>query len=236
MAKKSKLTSAGRDTFIAAVLEMLDEGTALRDLNLRKIARRIGCAHTNAYNYFSTFEELLWWSLREALERMIAFAAGDERAAAGQRAAGQMAAGQRAAEKMGDENTEAETTEKAASGGGNLMEGYVDFALRHPAWYRLIWVEPLGGEPPREVAEYLGVPRRLYTEWLADCTGMETGDEALAAGGRILHGYVHGELAAISSGRARTNPENLRTELLTHTARLFALLFPGTHFFLKKGV
>lgn len=216
MAKKSKLTSAGRDAFISAALEMLDEGTALRDLNLRKVARRIGFAHTNAYNYFGSFEELLWWSLREALERMIAFAAGDERA--------------------GDERAAAVTNETTASGGGNLMEGYVDFALQHPAWYRLIWVEPLSGEPPLEVAEYLEVPSRLYTGWLAACTGMEKSDAELAAGGRILHGYVHGELAAISSGRVRSNPENMRTELLTHTARLFDLLFPGTQFFLKKGV
>lgn len=220
MAKKSKLTSAGKDTFIAAVLEMLDEGTALRDLNLRKIARRIGCAHTNAYNYFASFEELLWWSLREALERMIAFAAGS----------GKMGSGKAAEGKTGDG-----TIETTSSGGGNLMEGYIDFALHHPAWYRLIWIEPLGGEPPREVAEYLDVPGRLYTEWLADCTGMETGDADLTANGRILHGYVHGELAAISSGRARSGPENLRTELLAHTARLFALLFPGTHFFSEKG-
>lgn len=211
MARKSKLTSAGRDAFISAVLEMLDEGTALRDLNLRKVARRIGCAHTNAYNYFGSFEELLWWSLREALERMIAFAAGDEGAAAG-------------------------TDETTAPGGGNLMEGYVDFALQHPAWYRLIWIEPLGGEAPREVAEYLDVPSSLYTEWLAAYTGLEKSDAELAAGGRILHGYVHGELAAISSGRVRTRPANLRAEVLTHTARLFALLFPGTQFFLKKGV
>jgi AcrR family transcriptional regulator len=211
MARKNKLTSAGRDAFISAVLEMLDEGTVLRDLNLRKVARRIGCAHTNAYNYFGSFEELLWWSLREALERMIAFAAGDERAAAG-------------------------TDETTAPGGGNLMEGYVDFALQHPAWYRLIWIEPLGGEAPREVAEYLDVPSSLYTEWLAAYTGLEKSDAELAAGGRILHGYVHGELAAISSGRVRTRPANLRSEVLTHTVRLFALLFPGMKFFLKKGV
>jgi len=210
MARKSKLSSAGKDAFISAVLEMLDEGTALRDLNLRKVARRLGCAHTNAYNYFGSFEELLWWSLREALERMIERAAGD------------------VAENDG--------LESAGPAGGNLMEGYIDFALHHPAWYRLIWVEPLGGEPPREVSEYLDVPSRIYIEWLAGCTGREQGEEELAAGGRILHGYVHGELAAICSGRARINPEKLRSGLLAHTARLFALLFPDSKFFLKEGV
>jgi len=34
---------------------VIDKEEGLRGVNLRKIAREIGCAHTNAYNYFDSF-------------------------------------------------------------------------------------------------------------------------------------------------------------------------------------
>lgn len=58
--------------FIAALLELLDEEHTPRSVNLRQISRRIGCAHTNAYNYFDSFESLLWHSLAEIIQKMIA--------------------------------------------------------------------------------------------------------------------------------------------------------------------
>ena len=162
MAKQKKLDSAGKEEFIDAVLSMLDEGTGIRDMNLRKVARRVGCAHTNAYNYFTSFENLLWWSLREALERMTA------------------------------------TVDPES---GDLVEAYIDFALDHSEWYRLIWLDPLGGSPPAEVAGYLSVPARQYTRWLDVCLEGRVAGADLDLGGRILHGYLHGELAAITAGR-----------------------------------
>lgn len=103
MSKQKKLESARKEAFIDAVLSMLDEGMSLRELNLRKVAKQVGCAHTNAYNYFTSYEELLWWSLKGALERMTAMVDPEH---------------------------------------GGLTEAYVEFALDHPAWYRLIWLEP----------------------------------------------------------------------------------------------
>ena len=38
-------------------------------VNLREIARRIGCAHTNVYNYFASFDDLRWAAFRRALKR-----------------------------------------------------------------------------------------------------------------------------------------------------------------------
>lgn len=171
MPRAKKLTSGGKDTFVEAVLEMLDEGVGLRDLNLRRIAARIGCAHTNAYNYFGSFEELLWWSLRGALERM---------------------------------------TDGAGRSSGDLIDVYVDFALDHPTWYRLIWVEPLAGPAPAEVERYLRVPAEVFAAWAARDLwrgGPAPSEPELAT--RVLHGYLHGELSAITSGRVRGDRDEL---------------------------
>jgi AcrR family transcriptional regulator len=195
MSKQKKLTSAGKEVFIDAVLSMLDEGMNLRELNLRKVAKRVGCAHTNAYNYFTSYEDLLWWSLKGALERMASMVDPDR---------------------------------------DDLTEVYVDFALDHPAWYRLIWLDPLGGEPPAGVAEFLPVPGRVYTRWLAARTGTAISGEELETKARIFHGYLHGELAAIAAGRVAGPEEELKKRVLTGAALLFDLLFVNNKTTTKK--
>lgn len=62
-----------REQFIHGVLELLERGVGLREINLRRIARLVGCAHTNAYNYFASLQELFWYALDEALHRMVAY-------------------------------------------------------------------------------------------------------------------------------------------------------------------
>ncbi len=67
-----KTTTIGRQAFIDEVLRLLDEGVPIRDLNLRRVAKELGCAHTNAYNWFKSQQELLWFALGSALEHLIA--------------------------------------------------------------------------------------------------------------------------------------------------------------------
>ncbi len=185
MGREKKLSSAGRESFVDAVLEMLDEGTGIRELNLRAVAKRVGCAHTNAYNYFASFEELLWWSLRGALERMVGF-------------------------------TDPETED--------LIAGYIAFALEHPTWYRLIWLDPLGGEPPVAVREFLPVPAGTFERWVAEhLGGGRTVGLELAT--RILHGYLHGELAAIVSGRLAGSRDELSERVRSGADALIRTLF-----------
>lgn len=196
MSTRKKLESAGKDAFIDAVLTMLDEGMNLRELNLRKVAKRVGCAHTNAYNYFTSYEEMLWWSLKGALERMTA-------------------------------NVDPEQDE--------LTEAYVDFALKHPAWYRLIWLEPLGGDPPEGVAEYLQAPGREYTRWLSERAATKVSGEDLEAQARIFHSYLHGELTAVTAGRIAGSKQELKERILSGAALLFDLLFGKKQITYGKG-
>ncbi|MBN2050633.1 MAG: TetR/AcrR family transcriptional regulator [Spirochaetales bacterium] len=194
MSKQKKLDSVGKEAFVKAVLSMLDEGVSLRELNLRTVARRVGCAHTNAYNYFTSFEDLLWWSLKGALEYMTGMVDPEH---------------------------------------GDLVRWYVDFALDHPAWYRLIWLEQLSGTPPAGVAAYLPVPADMYTRWLMIRFGRSEKAAALELKGRILHGYLHGELAAITAGRVTGGREELTERVLTGAKELMRLLFNNSD---MKGV
>lgn len=57
-----------KEQIVATALELLKDKNDIGCVNLREIARTIGCAHTNIYNYFRSFDELLW-ELRITIEK-----------------------------------------------------------------------------------------------------------------------------------------------------------------------
>ena len=62
--RESRVTA---DRFIDTMLALITESGGSQDVNLRQISRRIGCAHTNVYNYFASYEDLRWAAFRRAL-------------------------------------------------------------------------------------------------------------------------------------------------------------------------
>ncbi|MGM0431396.1 MAG: TetR/AcrR family transcriptional regulator [Spirochaetota bacterium] len=190
--------SVMRVSFIRAVLEMLQSGHSLRDLNLRQVAKRVGCAHTNVYNYFSSYEQLLWYALCEALHRLIAMTG---------------------AVYHEQSNSYTVNPEK------NILEVFIKFAFAHPAWYRLIWMEPLGGTPPPEVKQLTYVPAELLFQWLRTVTDEQVTEEDLRSNSFILNSFLHGELAVITAKRAEGEPRVLLEELFKRTNRVFSILF-----------
>jgi len=62
-----RVTRVTAERFIDTMLALIVESGGSQDVNLRQIARRIGCAHTNCYNYFASYEHLRWAAFRRAL-------------------------------------------------------------------------------------------------------------------------------------------------------------------------
>ncbi|MGC6173653.1 TetR/AcrR family transcriptional regulator [Lacrimispora sp. 38-1] len=52
--------SISKDQIIETALDLMKDRSDIRSINLREIARALGCAHTNLYNYFPSFNDLLW--------------------------------------------------------------------------------------------------------------------------------------------------------------------------------
>ena len=67
----SKRTGSGptKERFVEETLVLITEQGGSQGINLRQVARRVGCHHTNAYNYFADYDELLWEATRRALLR-----------------------------------------------------------------------------------------------------------------------------------------------------------------------
>ncbi len=69
MMSKALRSGTTADQFVETALDLIAETGGSIDVNLREIARRIGCAHTNLYNYFPDYPALLWEAFHRALAR-----------------------------------------------------------------------------------------------------------------------------------------------------------------------
>ena len=139
-----------------------------RGVNLRQIAARARCAHTNAYNYFDSLEDLFWEALRQALESHTT----DVEQQLG-------AAGGRAKPLQ------------------TLLSVSLEFAQRNPGLYRLCWIEPLTGEPPPVLLQRLDHLRQLWVRCIvARLTELRSATDPRWAG-QIIHGYFHGEVCKL---------------------------------------
>lgn len=51
-------------------LEIIERTEELGSFNMRQLARELGCAHTNIYNYYDSFDQLLWTVAANAMQIM----------------------------------------------------------------------------------------------------------------------------------------------------------------------
>ena len=66
--KQNKLNNETAIRFIDETINLIREKGSNIDVNLRQISKRVGCAHTNAYNYFDGFAGLTWAAFDRALD------------------------------------------------------------------------------------------------------------------------------------------------------------------------
>lgn len=191
--RKSGIT---RELAVEAFLGLLEEGGSA---NFRGVAARLGCAHTNLYNFFEDWDGLRWAALGEVACRMMA-AMQDGTAEAGEPLAP-----------------------------GTAIERYIRFALSHPAWYRLVWFEALGSPMPPEVAEETEEAMERIAGSLAAGLGLEPSAPGLAEGIATAHDLVHGSLAKALSARlpAPEDLEAYAADLARRAVRVM-LAFPET--------
>ncbi|RLD25449.1 MAG: hypothetical protein DRI75_13350 [Bacteroidetes bacterium] len=66
-----KLNNPTAERFIIEAMGLIEEKNGSIGVNLREISKRVGCAHTNAYNYFESFTDLMWYAFDRTLEKYL---------------------------------------------------------------------------------------------------------------------------------------------------------------------
>lgn len=188
-----------RDQIVETALELMKDKTDLHGLNLREIARTLGCAHTNLYNYFSSYDDLLWEThatLQEIFMGMLA-----ERIKA------------------------ARTTEERLS---CFFEAFVDMYIDNKGWFRLLWHEHIGGKRPERDIEVVETTNEALNHFLNETWKNLTGrypDKGQT--NRALHNtlcYIAGAVSDFISGRGQTDKEDrAKAQIAREAVQIFRL-------------
>lgn len=110
-----------KEQVVETTLKLIKDSENIRSVNLRGVAREIGCAHTNLYNYFSSFDELLWCAHIRILEIFL--------------------------EEFREKILKTNDNELKLN---YFYAHFADFYLENKGWLRLAWFEVLEGNRPKE--------------------------------------------------------------------------------------
>jgi AcrR family transcriptional regulator len=189
-----------KETIVQATLELIQEKESASQVNMREVARALGCAHTNIYNYFEDYGDLLWAALDAAGDRFIAEVAASVK-----------------------------STDRLTSSLNRFFAGIIDFYLAHKGWLRLFWADPLKQPRPPESA-VLGEERvarlvSLFSAAVQATYGISLPQSQAYHFLHVLHCYLYGEISIYISGRGLVPEEGkFRSNLLQECVNLTDLL------------
>lgn len=157
--------NVNRETIIDTAVLMIDENDGIKDVTLRAIGQRMGCAHTNLYNYFGSLEEIYWECLGRAMLIML--------------------------DEMGREDLPVPDQEEKLFLSLSRM---MDFFFAHPGWHRLIWLEPLRGKPPQNVEAVISLASGSFARQVVKASGAVLSDARVNQLCHIMYCYLYGEI------------------------------------------
>lgn len=188
------------DRFITETLALIAEKGSSKDANLREISRRVGCAHTNAYNYFNDMEDLTWAAYKNAL---LLYAESIE-------------------DGLSDELSEYDYFDR-------LIRNMIGFAMNNPGIYRFIASDPLSPEAiPVKIMDIITKMKLFYLRAIRVlCKGTLTTKKADKIGDIIL-AYLDGEIFNTINGRYLPS-EDIPGRVVGNVHDLFTLLTAKTN-------
>lgn len=185
-----------KEVIIENTLLLIEENVGIKDVNLRGIAKKTGCAHTNLYNYFNSLDEIFWEALGYGLLQMMDYV-----------------------EANLDSVTNPE--EKIYL----LFSNIIDFSMAHPGWYKLIWLESIRGTPSAEVFKIIQTPSNKFKSILINASNHKLSEEKSDLVSDVLITYLQGELCKWINHRSFINSaEKTKVKILSNLKYVYTSL------------
>lgn len=195
MPKRRKPGGSSAEQFVDHALALIAEKGTSRDVNLREISRRVGCAHTNIYNYFASLQDLLWAAFRKGLSLYA-----------------------RAMIEGLDPDLSPQAYFRRLT--GNL----VDFAINNPGLYRFIGADPLDPEQiPADIVATVTEMKRFFIAVMTALCGARFQPERVENLANVLLAYLDGEVFNLINGRVLPD-EDVAGRVIQNAETLFTLL------------
>lgn len=180
-----------REQVINKALELMKDREDIKGVNLRVVARELGCAHTNLYNYFTSFDELL----SEAYIRVL----------------------QIFSEMLKKRISALEDYQLMLKA---FFSEIISFYMDNKGWFRLLWVEIIGGKhkevdyiaASKTVDEYVTIMESILIHLYTTAPSPEQIKSIL----HIVHCYIYGEITLYIANHSfiQENTEILKREKL----------------------
>ncbi|KXL53122.1 hypothetical protein CLNEO_16650 [Anaerotignum neopropionicum] len=194
--------SITKEQILTTALDLMRKKNELRSLNLREIARTLGCAHTNLYNYFSSYTDLLWETHTNLQEEFMIIMRNNLLA-----------------------TTTAEMKQFC------FFHTFLQIYLENKGWFRLAWLEYIGEDRPESNCiatqkahlELVQFASEIWTEMKGVTPPTETIDKVV----HNIHCYIIGEVSNFISGRGLLKNEAELKEYVVHQAVGMFTLYMG---------
>jgi AcrR family transcriptional regulator len=199
MAKKNR-PSPTADRYIEATLTLIAEHGGATQVNLREISRRIGCAHTNAYNYFEGREDLMLHALRRVLRQYgDAITAGLDDALSGHAFFRKM------------------------------IRNMIEWSIQNPGLHRFLSSDPIDPEKlPDDIIETVTLMKKWIAQVLEVLACGRLDEKGLARMVDVVLGYLDGEVFNLINGRFLPG-EDIAGRVIDNIESLFELLTAHRH-------
>lgn len=192
-----------KEQIIGTVLELLRNRSDIENLNFREIARRLDCAHTNLYNYFSSYNDLLWECHSAVLDNFM--------------------------DTLKELFNEINPTELHPA---SFFERIVNLYMNNKGWFRLAWYEYIKGERPEKDIETAknanqmlnDIAMLICRELFEECPDSDTVKRVL----HNMHCYIIGEISNFLLKRSFTDNEaEVRAYIIREAVSMFQLCLVG---------
>lgn len=161
-----------KNRIIDASIELMKDAGP-NAVSFRAVARSLGCAHTNIYNFFKDSESLF-------------------------RACG-LAILQNLDQKLLESSKHSRSKQKRLK---SLYLTHVQFYLEHPGWFQLIWTYPVqlneSADSKAILLDSIRYSVKLFGDNLQHCKTIAQAHHLL----HIVHAYLLGEISIFFAGRS----------------------------------
>jgi AcrR family transcriptional regulator len=192
---KALRTGPTADRFVETTLDLITEEGGAGPVNLRQVSRRMGCAHTNLYNYFPGFQDLLWAAFRRTLSIYGAWLT----------------------QELDDSLEPQEYLRR-------VLVNLASFPQTHPGLYRFIASDRLPmSEIPEDILDTVSRMKQWLSETLRAVSGSELDPEEAAAIADMVLAYVDGETLNLINERVVPG-EDVHSRIVGNALRIYRLL------------
>jgi AcrR family transcriptional regulator len=192
---KALRTGPTADRFVETTLDLIAEEGGAGPVNLRQVSRRMGLAHTNLYNYFAGFQDLLWAAFRRTLSIYGAWLT-----------------------QALDDSLEPEEYLR------RVLVNLASFPQTHPGLYRFIASDRLPmSEIPEDILDTVGRMKQWLSETLWAVSGSELDPDEAAAIADMVLAYVDGETLNLINERVVPG-EDVHSRIVGNALRIYRLL------------